>query len=66
MNVKNTIKLISFVGVLLSATSNSVLAGTVSFSDPVPDGGISYEWTVKLNKNDTTNFTRHVGAKSWN
>jgi hypothetical protein len=30
------------------------------------DGGISYEWTVKLGKNDKASFVNHVGAKSFN
>jgi hypothetical protein len=65
------------LGVSLPAT-----AGTVLFADPTPqpvpppcaingiltenDGGISYEWTVKLGKKDEVEFVRHVGAKSYN
>ncbi len=30
------------------------------------DGGISYEWTVKLGKNDKASFVNKVGAKSFN
>ncbi len=57
-------------------------AGMVMFSDPVPagasypgclttgatgaDGGISYEWTVKLGQNDQASFVNRVGAKSYN
>ncbi len=30
------------------------------------DGGISYEWTVKMGKNDKVSFVNKVGAKSFN
>jgi hypothetical protein len=76
------------IGLSLAA-SPSAMAGSVSYSDPVPagdtypgcaipvedgglggptgnDGGISYEWTVKLGKHDKASFVNHVGAKSFN
>jgi hypothetical protein len=58
--------LISLVSASLSLTSNSVQAATVSFSDPVPEEGLSYEWTVQLDSDDTAEFSYYVGAKSWN
>jgi hypothetical protein len=69
------------VGMALG-TSNSAQAGSVIYADPVPagptypgcsttgptgaDGGISYEWTVILGKNDKASFVNKVGAKSYN
>jgi hypothetical protein len=29
-------------------------------------GGITYEWLVKMGDQDSANFSRHVGAFSWN
>jgi len=53
----------------LMLSSAAFAASTVSFSDPAPDAGIGYEWTVAmlLNPTDTAvtaEFVRHVGAKS--
>jgi len=64
------------------AASPAATAGSVLYADPVPagssypgcldtgdtgsDGGISYEWTVKMSKNDKVSFVNKVGAKSFN
>src|SRR5688572_275098 len=41
-------------------------AGSAIFQDPVtPAGGIGYEWTVVLGAADTIDFSRFVGAWSW-
>lgn len=60
------INLTLVVGALFGLFSNPAQAATVSFSDPNPNGGIGYEWTVQLNDEETVQFTRHVGVKSWN
>jgi len=60
------VKIITITGAIIGTTTAQVQAATVSASDPNPDAGISYEWTVDINGNDTANITRHVGAKSWN
>lgn len=59
-----------------------VTAATVEFADPQlagpsypgcldtgatgDDGGISYEWTVSMHRNDQAHLVYLVGAKSWN
>ena len=39
--------------------------GVLSFTDPEPALGISYEWKVSLLRKEKTSFTWYVGAKSW-
>lgn len=52
--------------------SGTAMAGNVIYADPQPstpgicDGGISYEWTVKMSGHDKAELVGHVGAKSWN
>jgi hypothetical protein len=44
----------------------SARAGSAIAGDPVsPAAGISYEWTVVLGAADTIDFSRYVGAWSW-
>jgi hypothetical protein len=42
------------------------LGGVVRFADPVPDLGISYEFTLQLKRKEKAGFVWYVGAKSWN
>ena len=76
-----TISAIGMLTLSLGA-SLPATAGSVVYADPMPagptypgcletgptgnDGGISYEWTVKMGKQDKVSFVNHVGAKSWN
>lgn len=41
------------------------LGGSVSFADPVPDLGISYEFTVTMKRKEKSGFVWYAGAKSW-
>ncbi len=66
------------LGASLPATAGSVVyADAVPAGPTYPDcaindaptghdGGISYEWTVKMGKKDKVSFVNHVGAKSYN
>jgi hypothetical protein len=56
----------AITGVLVGLSATPGNAATVTPTDPNPAGGISYEWKVKLNLDDTASIIRHVGAKSWN
>ena len=50
----------------LSLLAAPLQAGSAVQGDPEPLGaGISYEWTVVLGANDTIDFSRWVGAWSW-
>jgi hypothetical protein len=42
----------------------AAVLGDVSFADPAP-AGISYEWTVFLDKKEQAELVNAVGAKSW-
>ena len=42
------------------------LGGAVSFADPVPALGLSYEFTVQMKRKEKASFVWYVGAKSWN
>lgn len=64
--MKKTLRSIFIIGFSLGITSGTGQAATVSFSDPVPGEGISYEWTVNMNSTDSATLTNSVGAKSWN
>ncbi len=66
LKTSSTLQLISFIGTVFGLTSLPVQAATISFSDPVPNAGISYEWTVEMSNTDAVQMTRYVGAKSWN
>jgi hypothetical protein len=57
---------ICLAGEQIFCVAEPIRAATVNFSDPNPNGGIGYEWTIIMTDNDTSEFTRHVGAKSWN
>ncbi len=66
-------KLIIQSSLLLAVSASGIaLAGNVTYADPQPstpgvcDGGISYEWTVKMRGHDEVELVGHVGAKSWN
>ena len=67
------------MGASLTATAGTVTYADPTPADPLlypscaingtfsgHDGGISYEWTVKLGKKDSASFVNHVGAKSYN
>jgi hypothetical protein len=41
------------------------LGGALSFADPEPALGISYEWTLFLHRKERASLVWHVGAKSW-
>lgn len=61
-------KLSTLFGIAFVVVSGSAAAAvTIKFADPVPDKGISYEWSVALEHQGTpatAEFVRHVGAKS--
>lgn len=41
-----------------------VVTGALSFADPAPSG-ISYEWTLVMNRGETVSLVNAVSAKSW-
>jgi hypothetical protein len=70
MFVKNPNQLLIFcLGTCLEINATQVNAATVT---SLPGGagtapGITYEWLVEqVSNNDSVNFVRDVGAKSWN
>ncbi len=48
-----------------AAPGDHLGAGTLAFADPNPAAGISYEWTLSLQKKEKASFVWYVGAKSW-
>lgn len=78
LNILSHTKFVTFSSAALLAValgaSTTASAGSVLYADPVPynaanpdcNGGLSYEWTVKLAKKDKASFIGHVGAKSYN
>ncbi|MFZ1852737.1 MAG: hypothetical protein WAU15_11075 [Nitrosomonas sp.] len=73
-NIKQTLSAISVLGALLTFSMSASANSSVVYADPVPgstepgvcNGGISYEWTVKMSDRHTAGFVNHVGAKSFN
>ncbi len=75
INIKRTLSAISVLGALLTfSMSASATKSSVDYADPVPgstepnvcNGGISYEWTVKMANFHNVSFVNLVGAKSFN
>jgi len=74
INIKRTLSAIGVLGTLLTFSMSASAHSSVVYADPVPsstdpnvcNGGISYEWTVKMGSSHTAGLVNHVGAKSFN
>ncbi len=74
INIKQTLMTVSAIGTFLAFSMSASATSSVIYADPVPgstepgvcNGGISYEWTVKMGNSNTVGFVNHVGAKSFN
>lgn len=74
INFKQTLMTVSAIGTFLAFSMSASATSSVIYADPVPgstepgvcNGGISYEWTVKMGSSHTVGFVNHVGAKSFN